>query len=110
MAVATLALVLASVALGTAGQVLFKLGVRATPLPAALASPFVLAGLAAYALSTLLWLQALARLPLSLAYPFLSLNFLLVPLAAHFLLREPLSPPQLAGCLLVVAGLLALTR
>ncbi len=105
------AALLASVALGALGQVLFKLGVRGgAPLPTALASPFVVLGALAYAASTLFWLQALSRLPLSVAYPFLSLNFVLVPLAGHLLFREPLSAPQLAGCLLIAAGVAFLYR
>lgn len=110
MVLVTLAPLLAAVALAALGQVLFKLGVRGGAPPAALLSPYVLVGLAVYALSTLLWLRALARLPLSFAYPFASLTFLLVTLAGHFLFREPLSPTQVAGCLLIAAGLACLAR
>lgn len=105
------ATVLASILLGSAGQVLFKLGVQGTSgLGGALTSPAVLAGAACYAISTLFWLSALARLPLALAYPLLSLNFILVLLASHFLLREPVSLSQMAGMALIVSGVAALAR
>lgn len=101
----------ASILLGVAGQVLFRLGMsRGMPFLQAVASPPVLLGALAYALSTLFWLRALSRLPLAAAYPFLSLNFILVPLAGHFLLREPVTPWQVAGSALIVAGLLTLSR
>lgn len=100
-----------SVLLGSAGQVLFKLGMRqAANLWSALLSPPVLLGLTCYALSTLCWLQALARLPLGVAYPLLSINFILVPLLAHLFLREPIGPAQLAGSALIIAGVVALSR
>lgn len=105
------AAVIASILLGVAGQVLFKTGMsRGAPFLQAVTSPPVLLGLLAYGLSTLFWLRALARLPLAVVYPFLSLNFILVPLAGHFLLREPVTTWQMAGSALIVAGVLILSR
>lgn len=103
-------LVFASVVLGAAGQILFRLGMRsaAPTLASNLAAMFslpVLAGLGCYALSTVFWLHSLTRLPLSLAYPFFGLNFITVPLAASLLLGEPLTPTRLAGALVILAGI-----
>lgn len=101
----------ASILLGVAGQVLFKLGMsRGFPFLQAVSSAPVLLGLAAYGLSTLFWLRALSTLPLAVAYPFLSLNFILVPLAGYLLFREPVTTWQLAGSALIVAGVITLTR
>ncbi len=104
-----------SVLLGAAGQVLFRAGARgAAPTLAgilqAAATPSVLLGIACYGLSTLFWLQALSRLPLGLAYPLLSANFILVPLAARFLLGEPLTAGMLAGGLLIITGVAVVSR
>ncbi len=98
----------AAVLLGAAGQVLFKAGLRpAATFLAGTATPPVLAGLACYALSTVLWLRVLREAPLGPAYGFLSLNFILVPLAARLFLGEPLPPRLMAGSLLIAAGILA---
>lgn len=105
------AVIAASLLLGVAGQVLFKMGMsRGVPYAQAIVSAPVLLGLLAYGLSTLFWLRALARLPLAVAYPYLSLNFILVPLAGHLLLREPVTPWQVAGSALIVIGVLTLAR
>lgn len=68
----------------------------------------LLAGLLAYALSMLCWLLALKRLPLSRAYPLLSLSYLLVWAIALFIpsLSESFFWGKLAGGALILAGLL----
>lgn len=55
-------------------------------------------------MSTMLWIWVLRSLTLSIAYPFMALAFILVPLLAHFLLHEPLGWRNLAGGLLIVIG------
>ena len=52
----------------------------------------------------LLWLLVLQRVPVSQAYPMLSLNFIFVALAGRILWRERLTLRQIAGTLLVVTG------
>ena len=54
----------------------------------------------------LAWLGALARLPVSVAYPMLSLSFLLVVLGAAWVpgLAEPLNAQRALGVVLVVLG------
>lgn len=55
-------------------------------------------------LAMLAWLAVLQRLPVGRAYPMLSLNFVLVALAARWIWREALGSRQLAGIVLIVAG------
>ena len=57
-----------------------------------------------YAISTLAWIVALRTLPLSKAYLFLACGFILVPLGAHFIIDEPLSPRLVTGSILVALG------
>ncbi len=102
--------ILASVLLGSTGQVLFKVGLRHGFLWQSLVSAPILLGFASYAASSLLWLYALARLPLGLAYPFLSLNFILVLLASHWVLREPLTRGQILGTALIIGGVALIAR
>ncbi|MFT4274206.1 MAG: 4-amino-4-deoxy-L-arabinose-phosphoundecaprenol flippase subunit ArnE [Pantoea sp.] len=55
-------------------------------------------------LAMLLWLVVLRLVPVSVAYPMLSLNFVLVALAARLIWRESFSLRQIIGTLLIVAG------
>jgi drug/metabolite transporter (DMT)-like permease len=68
-----------------------------------------IAGLALYGVGSLLWIIALARLPLSKVYPFTILTFVLVYAASATILGEPMTPRVLAGAGLVIAGLLVIT-
>jgi len=52
----------------------------------------------------LLWLRVLQQVPVSQAYPMLSLNFIFVALAGRLLWRERLTPRQITGTMLVVTG------
>lgn len=69
-----------------------------------LLSPAILLGLALWTVSTLLWIYVLARSGLALAYGLYGLNYLLVPLAAHWRFAEPLSGWQVAGMALIALG------
>lgn len=101
------------VAVIAVGQLLFKLvgarlgaaGLAALLTDRAAALMFV-AALALYGTATLAWVWALRSVPLSTAYLFMSASFILVPLMAHFVLGEPISPRLAVGSLLVVGGIL----
>lgn len=68
------------------------------------ADPWVLSGLGSAVVSSVLWVLVVQRLDLSVAYPLIALSFVLVPIAAAFFLREPMSTPQLLGLALIVVG------
>jgi len=95
---------LGAVLLGSAGQVLLKLGTGGG-IFRSLADPRTLAGVFLYGISFLCWLEVLAAWPLSRAYPVLALNFGLVAFFAAVFLREPLTPVQVVGTLLCAAGI-----
>jgi len=80
---------------------LAKLGV----LFAALVSPWVFTAIVAIFLGALCWMSILTILTLSYAYPFMSLTFILVPLASMFFFNEPFSWNRIVGALFIVAGL-----
>ncbi len=110
--VPVLLLAFASIALGTLGQVLLRTGaqglagMRAVPLVvSALGLPAVQLGLAAYVVSSLLWLAVLSRLDLSVAYPLGATGYVLVVLAASAT-GEPVSPLRWSGVMLIVVGVL----
>ncbi len=68
------------------------------------------AGLACYGVSVVLWVGALSRVPVSIAYPMLSIGYIINAFAAAALFGEALSVAKLAGIGLIVAGVLVLTR
>lgn len=115
MSLAGFLLILCSVALSAAGQTCFKSGVDrvqfaegagALAKSAALVlSPWVLGGLAFYGVGTVLWLFALKRMDLSLAYPFVALSFIMVAASGVLVLGETLSPARVLGMALIVSGL-----
>jgi drug/metabolite transporter (DMT)-like permease len=70
--------------------------------------PWVLSAVAATFFSGLCWMAALTRFPLSYAFPFMALNFVLVAVASAILFDEPLTATKIGGNLLIVAGVLLL--
>ena len=68
------------------------------------------AGLACYGVSVFLWVGALSRVPVSVAYPMLSIGYIINAFAAAALFGEALSAAKLLGIALIVAGVLVLTR
>jgi multidrug transporter EmrE-like cation transporter len=70
----------------------------------ALTSGWVWGGLGLYGLSAVLWLWVLSRLDVSLAYPLVSLGFVLTMLAGVLWLGEPWSWQRVGGAALIVAG------
>jgi undecaprenyl phosphate-alpha-L-ara4N flippase subunit ArnF len=69
-------------------------------------------GLACYATSLLFWMSAIARLELSLAYPMLSLSYVLVYVVAVNwpLLHEHASWVRTLGIVVVVLGVILIAR
>ena len=74
------------------------------------AQPAVWAGLLCYALSVLCWIVALSRTDVSLAYPFLSIGYVITALAAWQLFGESLSAQRLSAIGLICAGVILLYR
>ena len=73
---------------------------------------WVAVGLLLYSISLLFWLAALARYELSLAYPLLSLSYVLVYFGAVMWprLNETVSFSKTLGILLILAGVFMVTR
>jgi drug/metabolite transporter (DMT)-like permease len=100
---------LGSVSLSTAGQLLLASGSKrgvAASLVSLLWTPAIVAGLSCWIASTLLWIAALQRERLGVVYALTSLNYVLVPLGARFLLGERFSAPRAFGMGLIAVGVL----
>ncbi|ARD38091.1 4-amino-4-deoxy-L-arabinose-phosphoundecaprenol flippase subunit ArnE [Edwardsiella ictaluri] len=59
-------------------------------------------------LALLLWLVVLSRVAVSVAYPMLSLNYVLVLLAARFIWNERLNWRHIVGITLIMLGIILL--
>ena len=70
----------------------------------------IILGLGLYGIGALLWLFVLGRAPLSLAYPFVGIGFILTMLAGAFWLNESISVARAAGTLLIAIGCVLVAR
>lgn len=66
---------------------------------------WLIAALALYGITTLVWIWVLRHAPLNLAYPFMGLAFLIVPCLGWLILSEPIRWTTLAGGALILAGI-----
>lgn len=110
-----LLIVISSVAIAAFGQLMLRHGMRVARGAAAdggslvwhaVTSPSVIGGLAVFAVSAVLWLAALSRVPLSVAYPFNALGYIGILTASALVLHEHVTVRTWMGCAFVVAGLL----
>jgi multidrug transporter EmrE-like cation transporter len=110
-------LVLLNAVLSTFAEVLLKIGATqppATSLPApmfflsTIFNGWVILGIVAYIGSLSLWLAALPRLPLHLAYGLSSSVHLLVPLACWLVLHEIIPIGRMVGMLFILGGIVML--
>jgi len=110
-----------NIVLGVAGQLLIKMGVNRLGdsldelglfpfLAKAALSPLVLCGIGFYAFSAILWVILLSKLDLSVAYPALSVGYVLILLVSVLFLGEQVSLSRFAGILLIIAGVVFIFR
>jgi len=112
LSVGQVALLVAFSFLLASGQILFKYTATLSPnlntpeaFLALLASPRLWAALTLYATATLLWIYILQHIPISRAYPFAALGFIIVPLAGKVLFSETISQSYILGVVLIVVGI-----
>jgi drug/metabolite transporter (DMT)-like permease len=108
-------LLLAGVLLGSFGQICMKLGLQGVPVVETspggtvlgaltwMLRPWVAAGLGLYATSTLIWLLIISRVRLSVAYPMISISYILVTVLSASVLHEKVAWP------LAIPGLTCIT-
>lgn len=61
-------------------------------------------GAALYAVSLVVWILGLSRVPVSVAYPMLSLGYVVNAIAAHYLFGEAVSVQRWLGIGFIIAG------
>lgn len=96
-----------------AGQLCQKRAAQSWQLPLAqrigATLRWLLLAVALLAAGMALWLNVLQRLPLSLAYPILSFNFVLVTLAARWLFGEVASLRHWCGVAAIMLGIVLMS-
>ncbi|MDX1658051.1 MAG: EamA family transporter [Nitriliruptorales bacterium] len=114
----TALILLASIGLATAGQLLLKAGMTDIGLVEGLSlghlgemvmnvvgSWKVLLGLAFFGMSAVFWLVTLSRVPLSTAYPVVSLSYVLILGFSTLVLGERPTLPVWIGAVLIMLGI-----
>ncbi len=109
MTAVQISLALVCVVLIAIGQMLFKAIGLASVAQGGLIEPraitLVIAAGTLYVVATVAWVWLLRSAPLSRAYPYMALSFVLVPLMSAFVYRESLSLQYAIGIALVVTGI-----
>jgi drug/metabolite transporter (DMT)-like permease len=119
----SIALIIISIAIAAAGQLCLKAGMNEVGriTSEAFTSPFgtfvrvarvpmVWLGLFLYGLSAVSWMTVLSRVDLSFAYPMVGFSYVVVLLFSALLLGEQVSPLRWLGTLIIVAGIVLITR
>ena len=117
-------LVLFGMALNVAAQVALKFAsagptgaevtgnmfsILADPLRLAM-NPWFIFGLVLYAVSVINWVVVLGKLDLSVAYPLMSIGYIFTLLLGAWLFKEPVSFTRIAGVLVIIFGVVLITR
>jgi multidrug transporter EmrE-like cation transporter len=109
-------LILTGVLLNAAAQLLLKLGTtrigefqfsveNILPIGLKIATQWpIIGGLACYGISVVVWILALSRVPVSIAYPMLSIGYIVSAFAAWWLFDESLSAQKMIGIAVIIIG------
>jgi len=122
MSALSFALILTGVLLNAAAQLLLKAGTNAVgqfefhvdnvlPIGMKLAlEPHIATGMACYVVSLVVWIMALSRVPVSVAYPMLSIGYVVNAVVAYYWLGEGVTLMRLVGIGIIVLGVFVVAR
>lgn len=115
-------LVMSGVLLNAGAQLMLKAGTNAigafefsisnvAPIGWKVATqPFILSGIACYVVSVAVWILALSRVEVSIAYPMLSIGYIVNAVAAWYLFGEAVTATRLTGIAVIVLGVFIVAR
>lgn len=115
-------LIFTGVMLNAAAQILMKAGTNAIghfefsaenilPVGIKLATEWhIIVALGCYAVSVVVWILALSRVPVSIAFPMLSMAYVVNAIAAWYLLGEAFNPVKLIGMGVIILGVIIISR
>lgn len=72
--------------------------------------PHILGGLACYIVSVVVWIMALSRVEVSIAYPLLSVGYVVNAIAAWYLFGEAVTVTRLLGIGIIIIGVYVVAR
>jgi multidrug transporter EmrE-like cation transporter len=121
MNLASFGLVLIGVLLNAVAQLLIKAGTKALgtlispegPVDTVmriLLQPYILAGLASYVVSVPVWIVVLSRVPVSVAYPMLSIGYVVNCVFGYLLFKENLTLLKVLGIGIIIVGVILVAR
>ena len=121
MSVTTFALIFVSVSLNALAQVVLRQAMlKLGPVPPIsepvaflwtfMRNAYLWGGLGCYATSIGMWLAVLSRAQVSVAYPMLSIGYIIAALLSFFFLGETLSPARICGIALICVGVIFVAR
>ncbi len=123
MTLSTFAFIISGVLLNAVAQVLLKAGTNALggAIHLTMSNAFetfvrvitqlpILGGLACYALSLVVWIMGLSRTDVTIAYPMLSLGYVVAAAGAWLFLGEAVSPQRLLAIGVIMVGVALLAR
>lgn len=71
-----------------------------------LLNPWIISGLLAAFVAAIFWMAAMSKFPISYAYPFMSLAFVLVLILSNLFFKEPITIGKSIGMGLIVLGII----
>ena len=92
----------------SAGAVSMELAGLFALIIKAAASPFIMLGLTCYVASFAVWLVVLSRVEVSMAYPMLSIGYIVTAVFGYYFWGESLGMYKLAGIFLICAGVMVM--
>jgi len=122
MNIVSFALIFTGVMLNAAAQILMKAGTNSVgyfefsmenilPIGWKLATEWhIVVALGCYALSVVIWILALSRVPVSIAFPMLSMAYIVNAVAAWYLLGEAFSMTKVVGMGVIILGVIIISR
>ena len=122
MTLTVFSLLLTGVMLNAAAQLLLKAGTtrigefafsadNIIPIGWQLATqPFIVAGVGCYVISLVVWIMGLSRVPVSIAYPMLSIGYIVSAIAAWYLFGESLTAQKMIGIGFIIIGVFLVAR
>jgi multidrug transporter EmrE-like cation transporter len=110
-----LLLILASVVIGAAGQIVLKIGASKSAhedlnILKLFLNWQVFLGLFLYGLSALVWIIVLRKSELSYAYPLVSLGYIIVFIASFFLFQESITLIRGFGLFFILIGIILIAK
>jgi len=72
--------------------------------------PHLLGGILCYGVSVIVWIIGLSRVPVSIAYPMLSLGYVVNAIAAHYLFGESVTIARWLGIGFIIVGVWLVAR